>query len=91
MLGATVTGVAFVAPSLVMVLVLAWLYLRYGGLQWMQAAFYGIGAAVIAVIARGALKLGSARLAGTRYSRQSCWRIPPWWSGLRASSCGSSC
>src|SRR6059036_3223983 len=53
-LGATVTGVAFVAPSLVMVLVLACLYLRYGGLQWMQAAFYGIGAAVIAVIARGA-------------------------------------
>ena len=56
-LGATITGLAFVSPSLVMVLVLAWLYLRYGGLPWMQAAFYGIGAAVIAVIARGALKL----------------------------------
>lgn len=55
--GATLTGVAFVAPSLAMVLVLAWLYLRYGGLPWMQAAFYGIGAAVIAIIARGALKL----------------------------------
>jgi chromate transporter len=56
-LGATVTGVAFVSPSLLMVLVLAWLYLRYGGLPWMQAAFYGIGAAVIAIIARGAMKL----------------------------------
>jgi chromate transporter len=56
-LGATITGVAFVGPSLLMVLVLAWLYLRFGGLPWMQAAFYGIGAAVIAVIARGALKL----------------------------------
>jgi chromate transporter len=56
-LGATVTALAFVGPSLVMVLVLAWLYLRYGGLTWMQSAFYGIGAAVIAVIARGALKL----------------------------------
>jgi chromate transporter len=56
-LGATLTGLAFVSPSLLMVLVLAWLYLRYGGLSWMQAAFYGIGAAVIAVIARGALKL----------------------------------
>jgi chromate transporter len=55
--GATITGLAFVSPSLLMVLVLAWLYLRYGGLPWMQAAFYGIGAAVIAVIARGALKL----------------------------------
>jgi chromate transporter len=55
--GATLAGVAFVGPSLVMVLVLAWLYLRYGGLPWMQAAFYGIGAAVIAIIARGAMKL----------------------------------
>jgi chromate transporter len=55
--GATVAGLAFVGPSLLMVLVLAWLYLRFGGLPWMQAAFYGIGAAVIAVIARGALKL----------------------------------
>src|SRR6266536_2655329 len=33
-LGATVTGLAFVGPSLVMVLVLAWLYLHYGGLPW---------------------------------------------------------
>jgi chromate transporter len=57
LLGATLTGLAFVSPSLLMVLLLAWLYLRYGGLSWMQAAFYGIGAAVIAVIARGALKL----------------------------------
>lgn len=56
-LGATIAGVAFVGPSLVMVLVLSWLYLRYGGLSWMQAAFYGIGAAVIAIIARGAMKL----------------------------------
>jgi chromate transporter len=56
-LGATVTGLAFVSPSLVMVLALAGLYVRYGGLSWMQAAFYGIGAAVIAIIARGALQL----------------------------------
>ena len=42
-LGATITGVAFVGPSLLMVLVLSWLYLRYGGLSWMQAAFYGVG------------------------------------------------
>jgi chromate transporter len=37
--------------------VLAALYVRYGGLPWMQGAFYGIGAAVIAIIARSALKL----------------------------------
>lgn len=56
-LGATLTGIAFVAPSFLMVIVLAWIYLRYGGLTWMQSVFYGIGAAVIAIIARGAIKL----------------------------------
>jgi chromate transporter len=55
--GATITGVAFVAPSFVMVLAISVLYVRYGGLPWMQGAFYGIGAAVIAVIARSAVKL----------------------------------
>jgi chromate transporter len=56
-LGATLTAVAFVGPSLVMVLALAALYLRFGGLSWMRAAFYGVGAAIIAIIARGAWKL----------------------------------
>jgi len=55
--GATLVAVAFVLPSWLMVLGLSWLYLRYGGLAWMQGAFYGIGAAVIAIIARSAVKL----------------------------------
>jgi chromate transporter len=33
------------------------LYVRFGGLPWMRGAFYGIGAAVIAIIARSAVKL----------------------------------
>src|SRR5437870_8608987 len=55
--GATLVGAAFVLPSFVMVLAISALYLRYGGLAWMQGAFYGIGAAVIAIIARSAFKL----------------------------------
>src|SRR5438046_3371047 len=55
--GATMVGVAFVLPSFVMVLALSALYLRYGGLAWMRGAFYGIGAAVIAIIARSAYQL----------------------------------
>ena len=58
-LGATLVGLAFVGPSFVMVLLLAWGYLHYGGLPWMQAVFYGIGAAVIAIIARGAVTLAA--------------------------------
>jgi len=55
--GATLVAAAFILPSFVMVLVLSSLYVRFGGLPWMQSAFYGVGAAVIAIIARSALKL----------------------------------
>jgi chromate transporter len=56
-LGATLVGAAFVLPSFLMVLALSAAYMRYGGLNWMQAVFYGIGAAVIGIIARSAQKL----------------------------------
>src|SRR5262245_55067640 len=55
--GATAVAAAFILPSFVMVMALSALYVRFGGLAWMQSAFYGIGAAVIAIIARSALKL----------------------------------
>jgi chromate transporter len=56
-LGATLAGVAFVVPSFVMVLLIGMAYVAYGGLTWMQAAFYGVGACVIGIIAISAYKL----------------------------------
>ena len=56
-LGATLAGIAFVLPSFLMVVALGWAYVRYGGLGWMQAVFYGVGAAVIGIIAMSAKKL----------------------------------
>ena len=55
--GATVAGVAFVAPSFVLVLGIAAAYTGLGSMAWMRAAFYGVGAAVIAVLARSAFRL----------------------------------
>jgi chromate transporter len=55
--GATLVAAAFILPSFLMVLVISALYVRYGGLPWMQSVFYGVGASVIAIIARSALKL----------------------------------
>src|SRR4051795_3963268 len=55
--GATLVGVAFVLPSFVMVVALGAAYTAYGGLTWMQAVFYGVGAAVIGIIAISAYKL----------------------------------
>jgi len=60
--GATAVAVAFITPSFVMVLALSALYVRFGGLPWMLGAFYGIGAAVIAVIARATVKLAKLTL-----------------------------
>jgi chromate transporter len=55
--GATLVGVAFVLPSFLMVLALGWAYQAYGGLSWMQAVFYGVGASVIGIITLSAYKL----------------------------------
>src|SRR5712664_3122728 len=48
--GATVAGIAFVLPSFAMVVALGAAYVAYGGITWMQAVFYGVGAAVIGII-----------------------------------------
>jgi chromate transporter len=55
--GATLVGLAFVLPSFLMVIALGYAYVRFGGLAWMQATFYGVGAAVIGIIAISAQKL----------------------------------
>src|SRR2546429_7766512 len=55
--GATLAGVAFVLPSFIMVVALGAAYVAYGGLTWMQAVFYGVGACVIGIIALSAYKL----------------------------------
>src|SRR5216117_4215692 len=55
--GATLVAVAFILPSFLMVLGVAALYMHFGSLSWIQGMFYGIGAAVIAIIVRSAIKL----------------------------------
>ena len=65
-IGATLVAVAFIAPSFLMVLALSALYVRFGGLPWMLGAFYGVGAAVIAVIVRATIKLARLTLGGDR-------------------------
>jgi chromate transporter len=55
--GATIVAVAFILPSFVMVLAISKAYVSFGGTRFIAALFYGIGAAVIAIIARSATKL----------------------------------
>ena len=60
--GAAAVGAAFVLPSFAIVIALARLYVAFGGLPWIQGVFYGVGAAVIAIIARNATKLARLTL-----------------------------
>jgi len=69
-LGASIVSVCFILPSFLMVWALSVAYVRFGGLPWMQALFYGIGAAVIGIIARSAHKL----------TRLTLGRSPMLWS-----------
>src|SRR5678809_1789250 len=55
--GATLVGLSFILPSFLMVVAISLAYVAYGGLWWMQALFYAIGATVIAIIAIAAYKL----------------------------------
>ncbi len=79
-LGATLAGLAFVLPSFLMVLVLGWAYTLYGGLSWMQAVFYGVGACVIGIIAHSAYKLTTRTIKADRllwiiYIIAAAWTI----------------
>jgi chromate transporter len=55
--GALATAVAFILPSYLLVLAVAVLYVYFRGLETVQALFYGIAPAVMAVIAAAAVKL----------------------------------
>jgi chromate transporter len=61
-LGATLVGLAFVIPSFLMVVAIGAAYVEFGGISWMQAVFYGVGASVIGIIAISAYKLATKSL-----------------------------
>ncbi|MDR6537072.1 chromate transporter [Variovorax soli] len=64
--GATLVGLAFVLPSFLMVVALGAVYMAYGGIGWMQAVFYGVGAAVIGIIVMSAYKLTTKNIGKDR-------------------------
>jgi chromate transporter len=58
--GASLIGIVFILPPYLIVVVIAALYVDYNGLAAVQALFYGIGPAVIAIIAISAVRLARA-------------------------------
>ncbi len=56
--GLIVAGVCFILPAMLIILPLAWAYVRFGGTPQMQPIMHGIAAAVLAVVATALWRFG---------------------------------
>ena len=60
--GGIAAGLWFVLPSVFLLFGLSWLYMAGGHIPWLAAIFYGLLAAVVAVIAEAILRIGKKAL-----------------------------
>ena len=60
--GAIVSGVLFFLPAFVLLSLLAWIYLAWGNVPFVQGIFYGIKPSVVAVVLFAAWRIGSRAL-----------------------------
>jgi chromate transporter len=58
-LGGIAAGVFFVLPAFFLILGLSWTYAVHGDIGWVAAVFYGLQAAVIALVAVAVIRIGS--------------------------------
>src|SRR5437879_1111351 len=60
--GGVLAGVTFIVPGAIAMIVLSWLYVRYGKLPEVTNALYVLKPAVLGIIAAGIIKLGRASI-----------------------------
>ncbi|MGH2787225.1 MAG: chromate efflux transporter [Actinomycetota bacterium] len=60
--GGIVAGVLFVLPAFFLILGLSWTYVAHGDVEWVAAVFYGLRAAVIALVLAAVIRIGSKAL-----------------------------
>lgn len=60
--GAVVAGALFVLPSLLILILLSWVYIAYGDAPWIAGLFFGIKPAVTAIVVQAAHRIGSRAL-----------------------------
>ena len=61
-LGGIAAGVLFVLPAFFLIMGLSWAYVVHGDIGWIAAVFYGLQAAVIALVAAAVIRVGSKAL-----------------------------
>jgi chromate transporter len=85
--GGIVAGGLFVLPGVVVMLLLSWLYVRYSSLGPVAALFFGLKAAVLAVVVEAVLRIGRRALrnrfmvaiAAAAFLAIYCFKVPfPW-------------
>ena len=60
--GGIVAGVFFVLPAFFLILGLSWAYVVHGDIGWVSAIFYGLQAAVIAIVVAAVIRVGAKAL-----------------------------
>src|SRR3989441_1279800 len=60
--GGILAGLTFILPGAIVMIVLSWLYVKYGKLQPVNNALYVLKPAVLGIIAAGIIKLGRAAI-----------------------------
>lgn len=60
--GGIVAGVLFVLPGAISIMALSWIYVLYGKLGVVSALFFGLKAAVLAVVLQAVVRIGSRAL-----------------------------
>ena len=68
--GGIVAGVLFVLPSLLILIALSWVYIRFHDALWLSGLFYGIKPAVTAIVVQAVHRIGSRAL-----KNASLWAI----------------
>jgi chromate transporter len=56
--GGVVAGTLFVLPGLVAIMALSWIYAGYGAIGGIQALFFGLKAAVLAIVLEAVIRIG---------------------------------
>ncbi len=60
--GGIVAGVLFVLPGIVAIMVLSWVYALYGDVGPVEALFFGLKAAVLAIVVQAVIRIGTRAL-----------------------------
>ena len=60
--GGIVAGLTFIIPAFFLMLALSDVFVTYGDVAWVDAIFYGLGAAVVGIVAAAAIRIGKKAL-----------------------------